>query len=85
MAAERPEGAPATPEQDPEPAAPPEPAYGLDDLVAHEKGQLKLVLVVFVIALLYAVVQRLRGEAPWPGGERDEPPAPTQPAPPDER
>ncbi len=80
MANERPEGAPQ-PEHPPEAPEPPEPQYGLDDLVAHEKGQLKLVLVVFLIALLYAVVQQLRGEAPWPGGERDT--APVQPVQPD--
>lgn len=31
--------------------------FTLDDLVAHERGNLKLVAVVFVGALIYAIVQ----------------------------
>ncbi len=52
-----------TPEVETPEVETPEPeAYGLDDLIAHEKGQTKLVLVLFLLALAWAVVQRLRGE-----------------------
>jgi len=35
--------------------------FTLDDLVAHERGNLKLVAVVFALALIYALV---RGQPP---------------------
>lgn len=35
--------------------------YGLDDLIAHEKGQMRLVLLVMVLAMLYFAGQRLVG------------------------
>lgn len=35
--------------------------YGLDDLVAHEKGQMRLVLLVMVLAMIYFAGQRLVG------------------------
>lgn len=35
--------------------------YELDDLIAHEKGQMRLVLLVMVLAMLYFAGQRLMG------------------------
>lgn len=46
---------------EPEPAPPREAAYGLDDLVAHEKRNLRLVLAVFLVAVVWYAV---RGRAP---------------------
>jgi hypothetical protein len=49
-------------------AAPPddERPYSLDDLVAHEKRQMRLVLLVLLCAMLYFAGKRLLGEAPAP-------------------
>lgn len=58
---------------EPEPAPPREAAYGLDDLVAHEKRNMRLVLVVLLVAVAWYAV---RGRAA-PSG--DPAPAPTAP------
>lgn len=40
--------------------------YGIDDLVAHEKGQMRLVLLVMILAMIYFAGQRLAGPAREP-------------------
>lgn len=49
---------------EPGPRPEPAPPYGLDDLVAHEKRNMRLVLVVFVLAVGWYA---LRGRAPAVG------------------
>lgn len=52
-------------------AAPPddERPYSLDDLVAHEKRQMRLVLLILLGAMLYFAGKRLFGDGePGPGG-----------------
>lgn len=60
-----------------EPGPHPEPAppYGLDDLVAHEKRNMRLILVVFVVAVAWYAA---RGRTTPIGGTS---PAPAAPAP----
>lgn len=35
--------------------------YGIDDLVAHEKGQMRFVLLIMVLAMIYFAGQRVIG------------------------
>ncbi len=45
--------------------------YGIDDLVAHEKGQMRFVLLIMVLAMIYFAGQRVFGPeiGPDPGPE----------------
>lgn len=40
--------------------------YGIDDLVAHEKGQMRFVLLIMVLAMIYFAGQRFVGSAAPP-------------------
>ncbi len=61
------------PGPDPAPASPQDRPYGLDDLVAHEKRNMRLILVVLLVAVAWYAA---RGR-PAPSG--DPAPAPTAP------